>query len=75
MKILILASSRYAPTYNEKLKKQVAYINAFDNIEAELYNDLPLYEIEKKLLTQALPLHAPNSKKNAADSWLSLYFW
>ncbi len=51
MKILILASSRYAPTYNEKLKKQVAYINAFDNIEAELYNDLPLYEIEKKLLT------------------------
>lgn len=51
MKALILASSRYAPTYNDKLKKQVEYINNFENMKAELYKDLPLQEIEEKILS------------------------
>ncbi len=51
MRILVLASSRYAPTYNEKLLSQVAYINKFENMEAEIYNDMPLHEIEEKLLS------------------------
>lgn len=51
MKILILASSRHAPTYNDNLIRQVQYINSFENMEAELYNDLPLYKIEEKILS------------------------
>lgn len=53
MKLLVLTSSRYAPTYNEKIVSQVNYINKFEHMSAELYNDLPLYEIEEKIVTQS----------------------
>lgn len=53
MKLLVLTSSRYAPTYNEKIISQVDYINRFEHMSAELYNDLPLHEIEEKIVSRA----------------------
>lgn len=53
MKILVLTSNRYAPTYNEKTISQVNYINKFEGMHADLYNDLPLHEIEEKIITQS----------------------
>lgn len=53
MKLLVLTSSRYAPTYNEKIISQVDYINKFDGMYAELCNDLPLHVIEEKIINQA----------------------
>lgn len=50
MKILVLTSSYLAPTYNDKIISQVNYINSFKDMYAELYNDLPLYKIEEKII-------------------------
>ena len=52
MRILVLTSSRLAPTYNEKIINQVKYINRFSNMYVELYNDLPLYEVERKIIEE-----------------------
>lgn len=51
MKILVLTSSRLAPTYNDKMIWQVNYINSFEGMEAELCNDLPLQTVEEKIIT------------------------
>ena len=50
MRILVLTSSLLAPTYNEKIISQVKYINRFSGMYAELCNDLPLYEVERKII-------------------------
>lgn len=53
MRILVLTSSYLAPTYDEKTRKQVDYINGFPDMCVELCNDLPLYEVEHKILAGA----------------------
>lgn len=50
MHILVLTSSFLAPTYNQKTISQVDYINSFPDMQAELYNDFPLYEVERKII-------------------------
>lgn len=50
MNILVLTSSYLAPTYNQRILSQVDYINSFAGINAELENDLPLYEAECKIM-------------------------
>lgn len=50
MRILVLTSSLLAPTYNEKMLSQVDYINRFPGMHAELHNDLPLYEVERRII-------------------------
>lgn len=52
MRILVLTSSLLAPTYNEKMLSQVNYINNFPDMYAELCNDLPLYDIERKIIEE-----------------------
>ena len=34
MRLLILATTKFAPTYNEKLISQINYFNSFDNMKA-----------------------------------------
>lgn len=50
MRTLVLTSSLLAPTYNQRMIHQVDYINGFTNMYAELCNDLPLYEAERKII-------------------------
>lgn len=50
MRTLVLTSSFLAPTYNQKMLSQVDYINSFSDMCAELCNDLPLYEAERKII-------------------------
>lgn len=50
MRVLVLTSSFLAPTYNEKMLSQVNYINSFPDMYAELCNDLPLYDVERKII-------------------------
>lgn len=50
MKILVLTSSFLAPTYNDKIISQVNYINSFDDMYAELCNDIPTYQVEEKII-------------------------
>lgn len=52
MKILVLTSSFLAPTYNDKIISQVNYINKFQGMNAELFNDLPLHIIEEKIISK-----------------------
>lgn len=52
MRVLVLTSSFLAPTYNEKMLSQVNYINSFPDMYAELCNDLPLYDIERKIIEE-----------------------
>lgn len=52
MRVLVLTSSHLAPTYNEKMLSQVDYINNFPDMYAELHNDLPLYDVERKLMEE-----------------------
>lgn len=52
MRVLVLTSSLLAPTYNEKMLSQVNYINNFPDMYAELCNDLPLYDIERKIIEE-----------------------
>jgi len=60
MRILVLTSSLLAPTYNEKMLSQVKYINRFSNMYAELCNDLPLYEVERKIVEEAFDCVFPS---------------
>lgn len=50
MRTLVLTSSLLAPTYSQRTLRQVDYINEFPNMHAELCNDLPLYEAERKII-------------------------
>lgn len=50
MRTLVLTSSFLAPTYNQRMIRQVDYINGFSDMHAELCNDLPLYEVERKII-------------------------
>lgn len=52
MRILVLTSSLLAPTYNEKMLSQVNYINSFPDMHAELCNDLPLHDVERKIIEE-----------------------
>ena len=49
MRLLILATTKFAPTYNEKLISQINYFNSFDNMKADIFIDASLVEIEKML--------------------------
>ena len=50
MRLLILATTKFAPTYNEKLISQINYFNSFDNMKADIFIDASLVEIEKIVL-------------------------
>lgn len=43
MRLLILATTKFAPTYNEKLISQINYFNSFDNMKADIFIDDKLY--------------------------------
>lgn len=47
MKLLVLTTRKFAPTYNTKLLSQIEYIQKFSNIKVDVLIDAPLYEIEK----------------------------
>ena len=56
MRLLILATTKFAPTYNEKLISQINYFNSFDNMKADIFIDASLVEIEKMLSTSQYDL-------------------
>ncbi len=49
MKVLVLATKKFAPTYNSKLISQINYFNRFKNLRADVLVDASLLEIEKEL--------------------------
>ena len=59
MRLLILATTKFAPTYNEKLISQINYFNSFDNMKADIFIDASLVEIEKMLSTSQYDLIYP----------------
>lgn len=61
MRLLILATTKFAPTYNEKLISQINYFNSFDNMKADIFIDASLVEIEKMLSTSQYDLIYPTT--------------
>lgn len=67
MKILVLATEKFAPTYNSKLLDQVAYINQFSNINADILTDASLLEIEDILYHSKYDLIYPTTVFNYTE--------
>jgi D-alanine-D-alanine ligase-like ATP-grasp enzyme len=61
MKILVLATKKFAPTYNVKLQSQINYFNQFKNLRADVLIDGSLLEIEKKLSSLKYDLIYPTT--------------
>lgn len=68
MRTLVLTSSLLAPTYNQRMLRQVDYINEFPNMHAELCNDLPLYEVERKIIKDKFDCVFPAVVFNCAQA-------
>jgi len=64
MELLILATEKFAPTYNSKLLNQVEYIRKFSNIKVNILIDASLYEIEKILSNSEYDLIYPTTVFN-----------
>lgn len=67
MKLLILATTKFAPTYNEKLLSQVDYFNSFNGLKADILVDASLSEIEMYLSQANYDLIYPTTVFNYDD--------
>lgn len=72
MRLLILATTKFAPTYNEKLISQINYFNSFDNMKADIFIDASLVEIEKMLSTSQYDLIYPTKANIKASTPLAI---
>lgn len=61
MRLLILATTKFAPTYNSKLVSQVKYFNSFANRKADILVDASLLEIENILNKSTYDLIYPTT--------------
>lgn len=61
MKILVLATTKFAPTYNSKLLNQVDYINRFSDIDVDILKDASLLKIEETLCGSKYDLFYPTT--------------
>lgn len=61
MKILILTTTKFAPTYNSKLLNQVEYVNRFSDIDVDIFKDASLLEIEETLCSSTYDLVYPTT--------------
>ena len=61
MRLLILATTKFAPTYNSKLVSQVKYFNSFANRKADILVDASLLEIQNILNKSTYDLIYPTT--------------
>lgn len=74
MKLLILATTKFAPTYNEKLLSQVDYFNSFNGLKADILVDASLSEIEMYLSQANYDLIYPTTVFNYDDKGTKIIY-